>query len=60
MTIISKQGGNDHDNLVGWRRTLKSRVEIIVIKESGKGHRIKLSGWTNYIHSFLQHHGQNW
>ena len=38
MTMISEQCGNDHNNLAGWRRRrrLKSRVEIIVIKEGGK------------------------
>ena len=60
MTMISKQGGNDHDNLAGWRRRLKSRVEIIVIKEDRKVNRIKFSGWTNSILIFLHHYGQNW
>ena len=46
MTIISKQ-------------ELKSRVKLIVIKEGGKVDRIKLSGWTNSILSFLQYYGQN-
>ena len=41
MTIISKQGKKDHDNLAGWRRRLKSKVEIIVIKKGGKVDRIK-------------------
>jgi hypothetical protein len=49
MTIISEQGEKDHDNLAGWRRRLKSRVEIIVIKEGGKVDSIKLSGCTNSI-----------
>ena len=46
MFMISKQGGNDHENLAGWRRRLKSRVEIIVIKEDEKVDRIKLSVFT--------------
>ena len=54
---ISKQ---DHDNLAGWRRRLKSKVDIIVTKEGGKVSRIKLSGCTISILSFLQHYGQNW
>ena len=58
MTIISEQGGNDHNNLAGWR--LKSREDVIVIKEGGKVDGIKFSGWTNGIISFLQHYGQNW
>ena len=45
MTIISEQGEKDHDNLAGWRRRLKNRVEIIVIKEGGKVGRIKSLGY---------------
>ena len=59
MTIISEQGENDNDNLAGWRRRLKKRVEIILTKEGGKVDSIKLSGWTSSILSFLQHYGQN-
>ena len=60
MTIISKQGEKYHDNLGGWRRRLKRKVEIIVIKVGGKVRKIKLSGYTNSKLSFLQHYGQNW
>ena len=45
MTIISEQGGKDHNNLAGWRSGLKNRVEMIAIKVDG----IKLSGWSNSI-----------
>ena len=46
MTIISEQGGKDHNNLAGWRSELKNRVEMIVIKVDDG---IKLSGWSNSI-----------
>ena len=59
LKFIKEQGGNDHnkcgndhENLVGWKRRLKSRVEIIVTKEGGKVERIKLSGWTNSFPNF--------
>ena len=60
MTLISKQAEKYHANLVGRRRRLKRKVEIIGIKEGGKVSKIKLSGCTNSILSFLQHYGQNW
>ena len=56
--MISKQGGNDYDNLAGWRRRLKSREEMIVIKEDGKVDRIKSSGGTNGVLSLDVFWGQ--
>ena len=44
LKLINEQGGNDHDKQAGWRRRLKSRVEIFVIKEGGKVDRIELPG----------------